>query len=273
MINIEIAVNAALQAGNEILKIYNSQDFEIKLKKDNSPITEADINSNNKIIEILKKTEIPVVSEESEILSFKKRQKNETFWLVDPLDGTKEFIKRNGEFTINIALIENGISIAGIIYSPVSKELYFANDKIGAFKTVNIFSKENQYYNINDLIEKSIKLPIFENRNSFVVLKSKSHNSFKNDEFIKFLSSKYSNLEILEKGSSLKICILAEGKADIYPRFGPTSEWDTAAGHAILKASGGNIFDAHAKKEIIYNKKNILNPDFVAVRNINEIKF
>lgn len=269
---IETAINAALHAGNEILKIYNSEDFEINTKTDKSPVTAADINSNNKIIEFLLDTEIPFVSEESNILEYDKRKNQNIFWLIDPLDGTKEFINRNGEFTVNIALIENGKPVAGVIYAPVLKELYFSHLSVGAFKIENIFVVKNQIFSLDDLLTLAAKLPSKEKRENLIVISSKSHITPENEAYIKKLSEKHPDIKTISKGSSLKICILAEGKADIYPRFGLTSEWDTAAGHAILKAAGGNVFNAKTHDEIYYNKENILNPYFIAVRNISEIK-
>lgn len=264
MKNIEIAVNAALSAGEEIMKIYESNNFDVEIKSDKSPVTSADYAANKKILEYLLKTEIPVLSEESEISDYETRKNITNFWLVDPLDGTKEFINRNGEFTVNIALMENNKPVAGVVYAPVLQQLFFSHLDIGAFKIENI-AFENKNIAFSELMTKAEKLPYSQNRNNIVVLSSKSHKSEKNDLFIKDLQKKHPLVETISKGSSLKICIIAEGKADIYPRFGPTSEWDTAAGHAILKAAGGNIIDTINRSEIMYNKENILNPDFFAV--------
>lgn len=272
MKNIEIAVNAALHAGAEIMKIYESNSFDVDIKSDKSPVTTADFASDKKIFEYLQETEIPVLSEESEISDYKIRKNIKTFWLVDPLDGTKEFINRNGEFTVNIALMLNNEPVAGVVYAPVLKELFFSHSDIGAFKIENIVF-DNKNISFADLLSKADKIPYSVNRNNIVVLSSKSHKSEKNEIFIKNLEENYENVETISKGSSLKICILAEGKADIYPRFGPTSEWDTAAGHAILKAAGGNIVKADTRLELEYNKENILNPDFFAVRDLLTLKF
>jgi len=269
MKNIEIAINAALYAGNEILEIYNSKDFEIQIKADKSPVTTADLAANKKIIEFLTETEVPIVSEENEISEYKIRKEIKNYWLIDPLDGTKEFINRNGEFTVNIALMEDNTPIAGVIYVPVLKELYFSHLDFGAFKVENIKAGNNKQFKLENLIKEAIELPIKEERDNLVVLSSKSHKTPENETFITKLSQKYPKIDTISKGSSLKICVLAEGKADIYPRFGPTSEWDTAAGHAILKAVGGNIMNTTTLKEIEYNKENILNPSFFAVRDLD----
>ena len=258
-----LAVNGAIAAGKEILEVYNGEDFDIKIKKDKSPLTIADIRSNQSIKEILKKSDIPVLSEEGKEIAYAERKNWKIFWLVDPLDGTKEFIKKNGEFTVNIALIENNYPIAGVVYVPVNKELYYANTEAGAYKIT--IEPNEAYSHFEKLLNKSIRLP-FQKTNKYTVVGSRSHMSDETLNFINKLKEKQGDIEIVSKGSALKLCLVAEGKADIYPRFGPTMEWDTAAGHAIVKFSGAKIYHTDKPDELIYNKKSLLNPFFIVER-------
>ncbi len=261
---LKIAVEASIYAGEEILKVYESDDFQIVSKADNSPLTLADKNAHNKIMSFLKKTEIPVLSEEGQHLPYKERKKWKCFWLVDPLDGTKEFIKRNGEFTVNIALIKKQIPVAGVIYVPVTKTLYFADIESGAFKIDEIPSKE--YENMTELIKYAHKLPLPEKNRPYTVVGSRSHMNDETKTYFNKLKKEYGDIEIISRGSSLKLCMIAEGKADIYPRFGPTMEWDTAAGHAIVSAAGGTVTKINDTL-LLYNKENLLNPFFKAKCN------
>ncbi len=249
-----IAIKTAIKAGNEILDVYYNSYFDIEFKSDNSPITIADKRAHKAIVEHLIPTKIPILSEEGKTISFEERKNWELFWLVDPLDGTKEFIKRNNEFTVNIALIEGNSPVAGVVYVPVTKVLYWA-DKNGSFKA--IVEKENQ--ELNDIEQ----LPISSIRENFVIVGSKSHMNIETEEFIKSINTKGKDIEIISKGSSLKICMVAEGNADIYPRLGPTMEWDTAAGHAIAKFAGKKVYQFENNESVVYNKENLLNPWFV----------
>ena len=228
------AIRAALLAGKDILNIYNDPkaDFAIERKADNSPLTIADKRSHARIMDELDATSIPVLSEEGRLTDYNIRKGWKTLWVVDPLDGTKEFIKRNGEFTVNIALVENGIPVLGVIYVPVSRTLYFSEDSIGA-------------YRIEGIDARSAGL------------------SPETKEYIRKLESEYGHVNLISCGSSLKICRVAEGSADIYPRFAPTMEWDTAAGHAIVRASGKNIYLTDERTPLHYNKENLLNPWFI----------
>jgi len=253
-------INAAIEGGKEILEVYNS-NFAVEQKEDKSPLTEADKRAHIAIIKRLEKTHLPILSEEGEQVSFAERKKWKKFWMVDPLDGTKEFIKRNGEFTVNIALIENGEATMGVIYVPVKSTLYFADDK--AFK----IEIESPYEgNIETLINQSQILPIENERINYVVVGSRSHMSKETEEFIKLQKEKYKEVNILSKGSSLKLCMIAEGAADVYPRFAPTMEWDTAAGQAIVRASGAKTINWETKELVTYNKENLLNPWFLVER-------
>jgi len=247
--------NISIKAGSIINKYYRSK-INISLKKDKSPLTEADIASNKFIVDSLFKldSDIPVLSEEY-FVNWKIRKNWNKYWLVDPLDGTKEFINRNNEFTVNIALIENNIPKIGVIYAPVTGNIFFASENQGAYKLKSI--KE-----INSLNE-SKKLQLMKkNMNETInVIVSRSH---KNLSLENWLKKTIKNYNIIFKGSSLKFCELAEGNADIYPRFGPTSEWDIAAGHIILNEAGGNLKTLDDKKILYNTKADVINPNFIA---------
>ena len=259
--NILELLNIAIDAGKEILNIYNDEII-VNSKEDKSPITKADLNSNDLIVNRLKKLEsnIPILTEES-VVEWKNRKDWIKYWLIDPLDGTKEFINRNGEFTVNISLIENNYPIFGIIYSPVKSLLYYALKNNGCYKlkTNSNLSTLKNFNKINIQKEKNITTK---------VIGSRSHSS---KEFLNWVEKKFTNFELITIGSSLKFCILAEGKADIYPRFGPTSEWDIAAGHIILEEAGGKLKTID-NKDILYNTKDdILNPHFIAYGNLSKV--
>ncbi len=257
--NLKIAIVSSIKAGKEILKVYNSDDIELKSKSDNSPLTKADINSNNKIIEILSKTKIPILSEEGHTIDYEIRKKWDRLWIIDPLDGTKEFVKRNGEFTVNIALIEKQKPILGVIFVPVSGDLYFSAKDIGSFKIkINI-----EKFNINVIISKAIKLPFTRKNKAFTIVASRSHMSSETEAFVQQMRKKYGEVELISKGSSLKLCMVAEGSADSYPRFAPTMEWDTAAGQAICEHAGFNVIDWQTKKPMLYNREELLNNWFL----------
>lgn len=250
----ETAIKAAIKAGNEILDVYYNFDFGVEYKADNSPLTIADKWAHDVITEVLKETEIPVLSEEGKSISYNERKGWKLFWLVDPLDGTKEFIKRNDEFTVNIALIEHNSPIAGVVYVPVTKELFWGNSS-GSFKAIT----ENENEPLNNIQQ----LPAVLMKENFVVAGSKSHMNPETEEYIQSLETKGKPVEMKSKGSALKICMVAEGVADIYPRLASTMEWDTAAGHAIVKFAGKEIVQFENNKPLVYNKENLLNPWFV----------
>jgi 3'(2'), 5'-bisphosphate nucleotidase len=252
---LQTAIQASTKAGDEILNIYNTEDFGVELKGDNSPLTKADKAAHYKILEYLEKTEYPILSEEGKAIPFDERKKWNTLWIVDPLDGTKEFIKRNGEFTVNIALVKNGIPILGVVYVPVTEELFYA-DKKGSFKT----TKDN-YTSGN--FAAAIKLPLTIEKTEFVVVGSRSHMSEETEAYIDKLDKKGKPLKMISKGISLKKFQVAEGIADCYPRLGPTMEWDTAAGHAIALFAGKTINVYPEAIPLMYNKENLLNPYFI----------
>lgn len=259
-----LAFQAAINAGEKILEVYNSEDFDVQIKKDKSPLTMADLKSNDAIKKILENTNIPILSEEEKEVAYPERKKWDLFWLVDPLDGTKEFIKKNGEFTVNIALIKGESPIAGIVYVPFSGEMYLANNETGAYKLV--IKTGGRYESFDHLLSQSDKLPYKKQNKVYTAVGSRSHMSEETLAFIEGLRKKHGEVEMVSKGSALKLCLVAEGKADVYPRFGPTMEWDTGAGHAVVIFSGAKIYKPDDKQELIYNKENLLNPYFIVER-------
>jgi len=252
-IDIKELISIAEEAGNEIMKIY-AQEFTVEMKENKTPLTEADKKSNEIILNRLLSLypDIPFISEETKTTPFSERKDWNYFWLIDPLDGTKEFIKKNGEFTVNIALIEKSKPIAGVVYAPAKQLMYAAKAEEGSFKVEG---------------ERFIKLSVQKNYNQLSHLKvvgSRSHNSPETEAFVNKLKSGGKEIEFVSSGSSLKICLVAEGKADVYPRFGPTMEWDTAAGHAILEIAGGKLTETSSAIPLLYNKEDLLNPYFIA---------
>jgi len=255
------AIKAAFFAGIKIREVYSSPDFFVQVKDDQTPVTLADQLAHDEILKGLENTGLPVLSEEGIHLSYPERKDWNLFWLIDPLDGTKEFIKRNDEFTVNIALIKNGHPIAGVIYAPISGELYAGIPGTGAFKLIN--PDENCTFNLMQL--SGIKLPEKTQQKGFVVALSRSHMNAMTEAYIGKLREEHGSIQLISKGSSLKMCMVAEGTVSIYPKLGTTMEWDTAAGHAILKASGKNIYTTDLTTELTYNKENLQNPHFIAV--------
>lgn len=253
----ESVIKIAKQAGDAILEIYNGFDAEaVHDKSDGSPLTAADLAAHKIIESGLYDLcpDIPCLSEESSnksLYDYHKRKHWQSFWLVDPLDGTKEFIKKNGEFTVNIALIEQGVPTQGVVFAPVYDDLFFAHPDIGAYRQT-----QNQ---------PAIPLPIVrQNDNTITVVTSRSHMNEETQHFVNTLEkTSGKKIEFISRGSSLKICNVVDGSADIYPRLGPTMEWDTAAAHAILKHCGKELLDYVKKTPIQYNKENLLNPWFI----------
>ncbi|MBW8332754.1 MAG: 3'(2'),5'-bisphosphate nucleotidase CysQ [Prolixibacteraceae bacterium] len=258
---VDKAIHAAVLAGKKIMEVYASIDFMVDIKEDQTPVTLADRQAHNEIIKNLESTGLPVLSEEGVHLNYSERKNWDMFWLIDPLDGTKEFIKRNDEFTVNIALIQNGQPIAGVIYAPVTAVLYVGIPETGAFK----LSNPDEHCTFHSMQLSGIELPEETERNEFVIVVSRSHMNQKTKEYIETIREEHKSFQLINMGSSLKMCMVAEGTANIYPKLGTTMEWDTAAAHAILKASGKNIFLTDLKTEIRYNKENLQNPHFIAV--------
>jgi 3'(2'), 5'-bisphosphate nucleotidase len=258
---IDQAIHAALLAGVKIREVYASPDFDVQVKDDQTPVTLADQNAHDQILKTLESTQLPILSEEGIHLSYSERKNWNLFWLVDPLDGTKEFIKCNDEFTVNIALIQKNEPIAGVIYAPVTGELYVGITGIGAFKLYN--PSDDCTFQVLQL--SGTKLPEKTKRDQFVVAISRSHMNQTTEAFIESLREEHPEIKIVNKGSSIKICMVAEGSVDVYPKIGTTMEWDTAAGHAIVKAAGKNIFLPDLMTELTYNKEDLKNPHFIVL--------
>lgn len=242
-------VALARGAGKAIMKVYNEVDVAVEFKRDNSPLTQADLASHHVILDGLAalSQDWPVLSEESKEIPFEQRSSWHFFWMVDPLDGTKEFIRRNGEFTVNIALIENGVPILGVVYAPAIDKMYFAGRGAGAWK-----------------MDGESALPIKTSKaanGTMRVVVSRSHGS--GEENLDRFTAGAQNCEFVSMGSSLKFCLVAEGAADVYPRTGPTMEWDTAAAHCIVAEAGGTVTGLDGDL-MVYNKPVLLNPGFVA---------
>ncbi len=253
------AIVAALEAGKAILDIYHSGDFDIEIKGDNSPLTKADKASHNLIMSFLKQTNIPILSEEGSTISYEERKVWNQLWIVDPIDGTKEFIKRNGEFTVNIALIENQKPIIGVVFVPVTGELYFSSKELGAYKVaVNL-----DHFNVETLISSGSKLPLQREDKTFTLVASRSHMSEETETYFQKMRDIHGAVNLISKGSSLKLCMVADGSADCYPRFAPTMEWDTAAGQAICEHAGFVVIDWKTKRNLLYNRKELLNNWFL----------
>ena len=261
-----IAINAAVRAGALIMQVYNSDDFQVNLKSDATPLTLADRLANDEIVKALMKTRIPVLSEEGRNLLYEERKGWEYFWLVDPLDGTKEFIKRNGEFTVNIALVFQGYPVLGVVYVPVLNQLYFSLSGLGSFRVNSISTPIEGQEQIDSFITNSEKLPLTSSGNTYVVVASRSHPTHETQAFIDKVLKEKGNVEIISRGSSLKICMVAEGYANIYPRFGTTTEWDTAAGQAVAEGAGCLVLSLDDGKRLAYNKEGLENPWFVVKR-------
>jgi 3'(2'), 5'-bisphosphate nucleotidase len=262
-----LAVRSAYAAGLAILKVYEKRTFRIRLKKDLSPVTEADHAAHRIIAKNLESGDIPLLSEEGKEIPYHIRNKWKRFWLVDPLDGTKEFIRRKDEFTVNIALIVEGVPVMGIIYAPCLDVMYFASDQVGAYRIRDYSNKDGEYHTHEELLEHAERLPLKIRRRPYTVVASRSHLNEATDMFIRVLRKEHPDLNLVSIGSSLKFCLMAEGKADIYPRFGRTCEWDTAAGQAIARVSGCTIKIYDREDFLSYNKKDLANPWFIVNRS------
>jgi len=259
--NYSIAIRAALEAGRDILEVYGKEDFGVEYKEDQSPLTIADQRAHQIIVEHLAETGIPVLSEEGQQIPYAERSTWKRFWLVDPLDGTKEFIKRNDEFTVNIALVVEQKSMFGVVYAPVLSELFVGIPGRGAYRC-----RQEKHYKqpLDYLLQFSDRLPLEEaHPELFRVVASRSHYNEETKNYVEALDSQGKEISLVSKGSSLKLCMVASGQADIYPRLGPTMEWDTAAAHAVVKAAGKNVYRTDTGEELSYNKENLLNPYFV----------
>lgn len=260
---LEVAITAALEGGKKIMGVY-AQDFSVFTKEDSSPLTEADRQAHESIKEILAGTNLPLLSEEGKQTPFDERKSWDTFWLVDPLDGTKEFVKRNGEFTVNIALIKEGTPVLGVVFVPVTGMLYFG-EETGGSRYAELGS-EAITLKAADIIASAKPLPSANGSDVYTVVASRSHNTPETEAFIDEKRKVHGEVNMISAGSSLKLCLVAEGKAQVYPRLAPTMEWDTAAGHAVAKFAGCQVYNFTTNTELEYNKENLLNPWFVVER-------
>ncbi len=245
--------DVARRAGEAVLEVY-ARDFEVEFKADESPLTEADQRSNEVIVAALQARypEIPIISEEVRATDYSERAGWESCWLIDPLDGTKEFVKKNGEFTINIALIHCGEPVAGVVYRPVTGAMYAAEMGRGAY--------------LEDAGGQPVRLENtkhYSSEQKITVVASRSHLSQEVEDFVNELRAAGKQVEFQSAGSSLKLCLVAEGKATVYPRFAPTMEWDTAAAHAIVNEAGRQVLNRETGEPLTYNKENLLNPWFI----------
>jgi 3'(2'), 5'-bisphosphate nucleotidase len=286
------SIQAALEAGNAILEIYCTA-FEIEEKADRSPLTLADRRSHDIIAQHLMEFDLPLLSEEGRHIPYDERKAWDPFWLVDPLDGTKEFIKKNGEFTINIACIHQRRPVAGVIFVPDKNVLYFGSQETGAYRMdssqiagwlnsqsserradqqtgakarVLQSSKRSSDQAVQHLMRLADKLPILDStRQTITIVGSRSHATPELNAYVEERRQQYGQVQFISAGSALKFCLVAEGKANLYPRLGATMEWDTAAGQAIVESAGGRVLRYDTAAPLIYNKENLLNPWFVAL--------
>ncbi|MFC2098213.1 3'(2'),5'-bisphosphate nucleotidase CysQ [Bacteroidota bacterium] len=262
-----IALKAALSAGEVILEVYRKPSYAKELKSDFTPVTEADRAAHSAIMEILRSSGFPVLSEEGNKIPYEERKDWETFWLVDPLDGTKEFIRKNGEFTVNIALIHKQKAVLGILYAPLPDLMYYSETGSGAYRMEEFSKKWPDIHSINECSNLSQSLPLEVENKGYRVVASRSHINLLTKRYIKKLRKSHGGLELVSRGSALKFCLVAEGSADIYPRFGPTWEWDTGAGQAIAEAAGCSVSLHDRDEALSYNKENLLNPFFIVARD------
>lgn len=248
----ELIVQIAQGAGEAIMRVYAKQ-ISVEYKSDHSPLTEADLEANKHIVQQLRQRfpDIPIISEETREVAFEERKHWQSCWVVDPLDGTKEFINRNGEFTVNIALVEGGEPVFGVVHVPAQGISYYTGDDGNAWRK----DADGSLSRIN------VSPP--DVNAALIVVGSRSHGSAEVDSYVSELSERYPKMQFRAAGSALKFCLVAEGSAHLYPRFGPTMEWDTAAGHAVVVAAGGTVTDADTGQPLRYNKSNLLNPFFL----------
>ena len=266
-------IKVSVDAGKAILDVYNT-DFSVEHKDDKSPLTKADLASHHIINDRLQElsvgtSTVPVLSEESGTVPYETRRNWDTYWLIDPLDGTKEFVKKNGEFTVNIALIKDGIPIAGFVYVPVTDLLYFGSEDSGAWQLPDASACDPREWEsaafalapgTGDIDLPGSDVPPLK------VVASRSHLNEETQQFISGLEKKYGLVERVSSGSSIKLCLVASGEADVYPRFAPTMEWDTAAADAVCRAAGVAVIQAENRQPLCYNKENLLNPWFLVAK-------
>jgi len=271
--HLAVAIQAAVEAGKAVLDVYNT-DFHVDYKKDQSPLTLADKQAHDIISAQLKAFDIPLLSEEGKTIPYATRRQWKSLWIVDPLDGTKEFVKRNGEFTVNIALVSDGSPILGVVFAPVREVLYFALQGLGAFKVERQDAVVALCDHLSrgtltgdDLAGQGMPLPLEHPKDTpYTIVGSRSHSTEALEKFVAQKRNEFGTIDFIPAGSSLKLCLVAEGRADIYPRLAPTMEWDTAAGHAVVANAGARIYNHSSGEPLRYNKEDLLNPWFVVER-------
>ena len=275
------ALVAAKKAGDDILEVYHG-DIDVTYKEDNSPLTLADERAHRTILKILPsffKNDIPILSEEGKDIPYEQRAEWEYLWLVDPLDGTKEFVKRRDEFTVNIALIEKNRPVVGVVFLPALGTLYFAAEGLGSYKLEKVErvghllddagNSSEKTLDLGVVVEGALRLPSRQATgrpsNQINLVGSRSHGTEALAVFVEKMQQNYDKVGFVPAGSALKFCLVAEGKADLYPRFGPTMEWDTAAGHCVVEQCGGAVVRMNQKTSLVYNKKDLHNPHFICL--------
>ena len=256
---INVALKASLEAGQAIMDIYESDDVGVEYKEDASPLTRADRAAHHVILRHLEPTGIPVLSEEGKHMPFEDRSQWDELWIVDPVDGTKEFIKRNGEFTVNIALVRQGRVAGGVVLAPVLGHAYVGVVGEGAWR-LDVSADVDAAWNTR------VSLPMNAGKRAFTVVASRSHMSPETEAYVDQAREEHGEVELISKGSSLKLCMVAEGTADAYPRFAPTMEWDTAAGQAVCEAAGCDVVDQNTGQTMRYNREELLNAWFLVSR-------
>jgi len=270
--NFQKALKAALEAGNKILEYYR-KDFEIETKTDGSPVTEADKNANELICTTLAPIGIPIISEESPIPSYSERKSWKKFWLIDPLDGTKEFVKSNDEFTVNIALIDNRIPVFGVVTAPALNYGYVGVYGYGAFKIPDLKNfRVSEESDFTDSLKGMVKMNSGISDVKNILIMSRTHNNEENQKVIEKIFGNAHKPEIMHAGSSLKFGMLSEGLTKYYVRSDGINEWDTAAGHALLLSAGGDMFSWPEGKALLYNNQDLKNPGFVACHSKADLK-
>ena len=276
------ALVAAKKAGDDILEVYHG-DIDVTYKEDNSPLTLADERAHRTILKVLPsffKNDIPILSEEGKDIPYEQRAEWEYLWLVDPLDGTKEFVKRRDEFTVNIALIEKNRPVVGVVFLPALGTLYFAAEGLGSYKLEKVErvghllddagNSSEKTLDLGVVVEGALRLPSRQATgrpsNQINLVGSRSHGTEALAVFVEKMQQNYDKVGFVPAGSALKFCLVAEGKADLYPRFGPTMEWDTAAGHCVVEQCGGAVVRMNQKTSLVYNKQDLHNPHFICLR-------
>ena len=259
------AYNAALRAGAAILRIYEkgADEYEVTIKSDHTPLTEADSRAHNIIKDYLGRTHVPLLSEEGREMLYKERVGWDLYWMVDPLDGTKEFIKGNGEFTVNIALMSDNRPVLAVVYVPYLGKMYFAGQGRGSFLRESVFPEDDAEYTIGEMMDGATALPVAKRMNEPLrAAVSRSHNTPETFHVLDSMRGKYPDMEVIYQGSSYKFGMLAEGAVDYYIRTTPTMEWDTAAGELVLELAGGSTLSYPGGVPLQYNEESLQNPWF-----------